>query len=131
MAVLYINEFRGLPPCQKGDALATQAQPLASQTVAISGTSASSAPFNPDTSWVDISTDTTCSIAFNQGNASGFGQTAVNATATTSNMRLAANERKLFYVKVGPFGFPGYNNQNADNNGVAPQVLAVGVIANT
>ena len=129
MATLYITEYQGLAPGEKANVLATQAVPNASQTVAISATSASSAPFQPNTSWVDISTDTTCSIAFNAGNAAGFGQTAVNATATAANYRLAANERARFYVKQGPFGFPNVGAQL--NNGLAPQVLAVGVISNT
>ena len=72
-----------------------------------------SAPFQPSTQFVEMSTDGVCSVAFSQAGALG-------PVATTSNMRLAASERKRVRV---------YGSVNP-NSGI-PSTQQVSVITNT
>ena len=63
---------------------------VASQIVAIGGSSAASNAFNESTRFVRIHTDSICSIVF-----------GIGPTATTTNRRLAANATEYFGVPIG------------------------------
>ena len=92
MAVLYIAEYINLPiglPNQRGQMV--MEPPLAEQTVAIGGSSATCTnPFNATTTMVRVHTDAICSIAF-----------GTSPTATASMKRLAANQTEYFGVPKG------------------------------
>lgn len=91
MAILYITEYAGLMPSPVGgQGQIPMEPPLAEQTVAISGASASSAAFNVQTRMVRLHTDAICSIEF--GTA---------PTATTTTQRLAANQTEYKGVPNG------------------------------
>lgn len=84
MAVLYITEYAAISipeaPIAPGEA-------IASQTVAIGGSSTQSSAFNAQTRYVRLHTDAICSIAF-----------GASPTATTSTARMAANTTEYFSV---------------------------------
>lgn len=88
MPTLFISEF-----AQEGvDALGrvmpvAKAPVLAAQTVTIAGASAQSSALAATTTLVRLHTDTPCHVLF-----------ATNPTATTSNMRLAADQTEYFSV---------------------------------
>ena len=90
MATLYIAEFSYVGSLE-GNPLASvaKAPPFVEQTVAI-GVVASSNAFHPGVSVVRVHADAICSIKF--GSA---------PTATTANMRLAANQTEYFQVSPG------------------------------
>lgn len=98
MATLYITEFQalgqaGLPSWGYGPNAPTQAAqqpPIAEQTVAISGSSSTSAAFNAATVLVRLHTDAICSIEF--GNAPAAG---------TTDARMAAGQTEYFGVTPG------------------------------
>ena len=91
MSTLYVAEYSGLAATEQSDSIpVVVAPPESEQTVAIGVGSAQSAAFGPTTKWVEVSADAVCSIAFGS-----------DPTATAANLRLAANERKLFRVPQG------------------------------
>ena len=91
MAPLYITEYNKLGNTDRFDqtVMAPYAIPVTTQTVAISGASARSAPFNASTRFVFITTDTTCSIAFTADNTS---------VATDANERLVQDAGRFYAV---------------------------------
>lgn len=91
MATLYVTEF-GLQGRDNNNNLVPIAMmpALAAQTVAVGAASAASAAFQANTGMVRLISDVTCSVAF-----------AASPTATTSNMRLAADSPEYFSVPVG------------------------------
>ncbi len=66
--------------------------PVTEQTVAITGTTARSNPFNAATRFVMLETDTICSLGWASGNT---------ATATTGTHRMAADEVRFYCVNPG------------------------------
>ncbi len=90
MAVLYITEHTNPSIAQGGLLPVVQMPPLASQTVAIGGTSTQSSAFNVKTVLVAIHTDAICSIEF-----------AASPTALATSRRLAANTTEYFQVVAG------------------------------
>lgn len=91
MAVLYIAEFANLGGQGNFPVQAAGVPPIAEQTISISGSStACTNAFNKNTNFVRIETDSICSIAF-----------GTSPTATTGNMRLAANTTEYFSVPPG------------------------------
>lgn len=102
MATLYITEFLG----QGRDgtnlvAPTAQLQPIAEQTVTVSGASTQSAALNGATGLIRLISDVVCSVSVSS-----------NPTATVTKMRLAADSPEYFCV-------------------IAGQSLKVAVIANT
>ena len=97
MASLYIEEFQGVGQPQQardfiGAALATRNLPSLSQPViSITGSSTPSQPFNTQTIMIRIHCDAICSVKVG-------GRTPV---ATTTSMRLAANQTEYFSVQEG------------------------------
>ena len=90
MTTLYINEFTAPTRINDTDIAVFAAPPVAEQTVAIGVGSVQSAAFNATTNYVEIETDSICSITF-----------GANPTATAASMRLAANDRILRRVTPG------------------------------
>lgn len=90
MAYLFITEYDRLGTDTRTDVEVGREPALATQRVAISGSSAQSAAFNANTKFVRIHTDQICSILF-----------GANPTATTSTTRLAADSTEYFGVTGG------------------------------
>lgn len=89
MALLYVTEF-----VSQGMDLNARAMPIAQlpvsrdQTpVSVSGSSQTSSSFLNNTGLVRLHTDAICSVAF-----------GTSPTATTTNMRMAANQTEYFAV---------------------------------
>lgn len=96
MATLYVAEFVSGGGTGNFPLAAAQVAPLAEQTVAIGGASAQCTnPFSVNTTLVRVHVDAICSIAF-----------GTNPTATTSKMRMAANQTEYFAIPAVP---PGSN----------------------
>jgi hypothetical protein len=90
MAVAYIAEFEDVGSSFLGQGVAApMCPPLREQTVAI-GAVASSAAFQPKTKLIRVEVDAICSIAV-----------GLEAVATTSTMRMAANTSEYFSVPPG------------------------------
>ena len=92
MATIYITELKGLTKDSLNGFVTPVAElpPIAEQTVAISGSSASSSAFNAATGLIRVISDSVCSVSI-----------AVAPTATTSTMRLAADSAEYFRVAPG------------------------------
>lgn len=91
MAKLYVAEFER--PRNQWVNIAN-APPVAEQTVAIGGAStAATNPFGSKTAMIRVATDAICSIA--------IGGSSV--TATTSNMRMAADQVEYFSVQPNQY----------------------------
>lgn len=89
MATLYVSEFGRVG----GSSIAqiVSGKPLASQTVAIGGTSAASSNgFSNGTGIIRVHTDAICSIAI-----------GTSPEAVTSAMRMAADQTEYFEVAPG------------------------------
>lgn len=87
-ATVYITEY------QTNVAVTYQAvitPALATQTVAVGVSSTQSAAFNASTSLIRVHTDVACSVQIG----------GTNPTATSSSMRMAANQTEYFFVKAG------------------------------
>jgi len=101
MAFLYIAEYAGMAASLSDSPPAiVPVPPLVVQApIANAGAAVNSLPFNAQTRFVEVSTDSVCSIKFSPASAP--------VSATTSDIRLAANERKLVGVPngagVGPY----------------------------
>lgn len=93
MAILYITEYAGVARTQIGGNYSAlpACPPVAEQTVAIGGSTASSAAFNAATTMIRVSTDAICSVR--------VGGTAPAATAVTG--RMPANTTEYFGVTPG------------------------------
>lgn len=90
MATLYVAEFSNLAPAGSEFAQIVGTPPLAEQTVTIGSGSLSSNAFASFTRMIRVHADSICSIAFGP-----------SPTATTTNMRLAANTTEYFGVNPG------------------------------
>jgi hypothetical protein len=91
MSTLYITEFTNLG--RDAASLIVPAAgllPTAEQTVAIGATSVQSSALNPLTHLIRLHTDSICSVA-----------AGVNPAATTSSMRMAADQTEYFIVTPG------------------------------
>lgn len=90
MSVLYVTEYSDMAQTVRGGAEIAQSPALATQTVAIGGTSTQSNAFNAATTFIRVHTDAICSIAI-----------ATNPTATATSKRMAADQTEYFGVPVG------------------------------
>jgi hypothetical protein len=88
MATAYITEFRNLG--LDGGAQIAPRPGLASQTVAIGGTSAQSTAFSGSTRYIRVHVDAVCSSAV-----------GANPTATIAGERMAADNTEYFAVNPG------------------------------
>src|SRR5579859_588396 len=86
-ATLYVEEFSQPVPVLYQAAITPS---LASQTVAIGGSSAQSAAFKNDTVLIRVHADAICSV-----------QIGLNPTAATTNMRMTAGQTEYFLVPKG------------------------------
>lgn len=89
MATLYITEYIDIMHAPGEVQIGVEPE-VTTQTVSISGSSASSSAFNGATRFVRVHTDAICSILF--GTA---------PTATASKRRMAANQTEYFGVPQG------------------------------
>jgi hypothetical protein len=91
MATLYVAEFVAGGGTANFPLAAAQTAPSAEQTVAIGGSSTQCTnAFKATTYIIRIHTDAICSIAW-----------GTNPTASSANMRLAANQTEYFAVPLG------------------------------
>lgn len=91
MAVLYISEYQEQVLDLAGrHVLAGKEPAIAEQHVAIGASSAASAAFNANTSFVRVHTDAICSILF-----------GTSPTAVATSKRMAANTTEFFGVQPG------------------------------
>lgn len=99
MSKIYVAEYSGLAGTDQGDSVPLLAlPPLAEYTVIVSaGSSGAPQAFQPQTKFIEVSTDTTCSIAVGI-----FPGTVGTGSATLSNQRLNANERVLRRISNQP-----------------------------
>ncbi len=89
MATLYITEYARISHDNAGMAVLAGLEPSgANQTVAISGVSAQSAEITRP--FVRLHTDTACCVKF-----------GTDPTATTGDVRMAANQTEFFGAKPG------------------------------
>lgn len=99
MAILYITECESLAiPGEGGNMQIAHMPPVAEQTLAIGGSSASSSAFNTSTRFVRVETDAICAIAF------GSAPTAAAAVGTgtaSGTLRMNANTVEYFGVSPG------------------------------
>ncbi len=89
MATLYISEFGDNGVAQRNVQVASKPA-LTTQTVAISASSAQSAAFSSQTTYIRVHTDVICSTVV-----------GANPTATTAGERLAADNTEYFRVQPG------------------------------
>lgn len=87
MAKVYITEHTFPSIFQGNQVPVVYMPPLASQNVAIGGTTTQSSAFNAKTKLIAIHTDAICSIEF-----------GANPTATANSRRMAANTTEYFEV---------------------------------
>lgn len=85
MTTLYISEYASLG---KGDC--AQEPSIATQTVAIGGTSTQSSTFNANTNYIRVHAAAICSVSF-----------GVNPTAAATHARLNAGQTEYFGVIPG------------------------------
>lgn len=91
MTTLFITEFAGLGRDNVSLVVPAAAQlPAAEQIVTLSGTSASSNALNSATTLIRLHANAVCNILL-----------GATPTATTSNMRLAADQTEYFTVTPG------------------------------
>lgn len=91
MAKLYVQEYAKAAGDDMGKLVQAGQEPaLASQTVAIGGSSVQSVAFNTRTKFVCLSTDVICSVKF-----------GTNPTAATSDRRLPADDTHYYGVQGG------------------------------
>lgn len=86
----YITEFAELGSDQRQRLPIGQMPPVAQQTVSTSGTSAPSSAFNASTNFIRVVVTTTC-----------YAEVATSPTATSSKMRLIADQPEYFGVSPG------------------------------
>lgn len=91
MPTLYITEFSDLGRGGDGGPVPVAGAKLRSQTRTLSASSAQSAAFGAGTQFIRLNTDTTCFIEI----------LGTDPTATTSSMRLPADQTEYFAVKAG------------------------------
>jgi hypothetical protein len=87
MAKVYITEHTSPSMYQGGLLPVVRMPPLATQTVAIGGSSTQSNAFNAKTRMIAVHTDAICSVEFGS-----------NPTATANSKRMAANTTEYFEV---------------------------------
>jgi hypothetical protein len=91
MAKIYVTEFRnGQVQLGTADNIPSMIGIVDQTPITVGASSAQSAAFDGGTSMIRLHTDAICSVAF-----------GTNPTATTNNMRLAANETVLMTVRPG------------------------------
>lgn len=90
MATLYVAEFSAMATHKLSHALIAQQPPVTEQTVSIGMSSTQSSAFNSATRMIRVHTDAICSILV-----------GADPTATSSKMRMAANQTEYFGVQAG------------------------------
>jgi hypothetical protein len=99
MAKIYVSEYPGLANTDQSDSVPILAMPpTVEYSVIVSAASSGAAqPFAPTTKFIEVSCDTTCSIAIG-----GFPGVVGTGSAGLSNQRLNANDRVIRRVPFQP-----------------------------
>lgn len=99
MSQIFVSEYPGLANTDQSDSVPILAMPpTVEYSIIVSAASSGAAkPFQPSTKFVEISCDTTCSIAVGQ-----FPGTIGTGSAGLTNQRLNANERVIRRVPFQP-----------------------------
>ena len=120
MATLRVAEFPGLCRTDQSDSVPILSMPPSvEQSVVVSASGVIiTNPFRADTKFVELCTDTTCSIAF------GIFSALTTATVTTGNGRMNANERVIRAV-------PNVPPVHGEKNLIPPTLYGLVVIAAT
>ena len=110
MSQIFVAEYPGLAQLEQGDsAVIMPAPPTVEYNVIVSGASSGAAtPFQPSTRFIEVSCDTTCSIAIGP-----FPGVIGTGSAGVTNKRLAPNERTII-------GVPRFPTQTAPPGGGSP-----------
>jgi hypothetical protein len=95
MSLIYVAEYPGVAALPQGDSTSILPNPPSKEyTVIVSaGSSGAAAPFLPTTRFIEVSCDTTCSIAIG-----GFPGVVGTGSAGLTNKRLQTNERVILGV---------------------------------
>jgi hypothetical protein len=109
MSKLYVNEFAGLanPGNYDGSVPLLPLPPIASYTIIVSAGTSGGPNLNPQTTFIEVSTDTTCSF-----------RVSSTTTVSLNDCRLVANERMIRRVifnqePFGPGTYPVLSTQYA------------------
>lgn len=99
MAKIYVSEYPGLANTDQSDSVAILAMPptVEYSVIVSAGSSGAAQAFQPSTKFIEVSCDTTCSIAIG-----GFPGTLGTGSAGLTNQRLNANERVIRRVPFQP-----------------------------
>ena len=99
MSKIYVAEYPGLANTDQSDSVPILAlPPTVEYTVIVSaGSSGAAQPFQPSTKFIEVSADTTCSIAIG-----GFPGVLGTGSAGLSNQRLNVNDRVIRRVPFQP-----------------------------
>jgi hypothetical protein len=92
MSQIFVAEYPGLATTDQSDSVPILALPptVEYNVIVSAGSSGAAKPFQPTTKFIEVSTDTTCSIAIG-----GFPGTVGTGSALLTNQRLQANERVI------------------------------------
>ena len=93
MGKLYVSEFTGLAATTQSDSVPLLPGTSSGDQVVSYTTATPSVAFKSTTQWVEIETDSICSIVFSPS--------ATPIAATTSNMRMQAGDRLIRKVSPG------------------------------
>jgi hypothetical protein len=120
MSKIYVAEYVDLAGCMDGSVVIMPEPPTVEYQVIVSAASSGAAtPFLPSTKFIEVSTDTTCSIVI--GLFPGVIGTGI---ALLTNKRLFANERLIMRVP------PAVSPQMTGNKFTAPAQYAIFTTAN-
>jgi hypothetical protein len=120
MSKIYVAEYVDLAGCMDGSVAIMPEPPTVEYQVIVSAASSGAAtPFLPSTKFIEVSTDTTCSIVIGL-----FPGVIGTGTALLTNKRLFANERLIMRVP------PAVSPQMTGNSFTAPARYAIFTTAN-
>jgi hypothetical protein len=104
MALVYVAEYPGLANTDQSDSVPILALPptVEYSIIVSAGSSGAAQPLRPTTKFIELSCDTTCSIAIG-----GFPGTIGTGSAVLTNQRLNANERVIRRVPFQPQSVTG------------------------
>lgn len=99
MAKLYITEYAGSTP-EGGLVSVVQQEPaIATQAVTFTGTAAASAAFNPATRYIEMSSDSICSVRFGSAPVATLNDTRI-ALGTSRLVSVVQNFSSTAQLKV-------------------------------
>lgn len=99
MSTIYVAEYVSLANTNQSDSVPLVAMPptIEYKVIVSAASSGAAQPFQPSTKFIEVSTDTTCSIAIGL-----FPGVIGTGSAGVTNKRLAQNERVIMSVPNSP-----------------------------